>query len=660
MREKIWKVKNKITAEEFENLGEEKFSEKVEERLLDSHGLEGEEKEEFLNPRHPSELPPETFGLTDEVLENAASVIFSAIREERPIIIHGDFDADGVCATAILWQAIYRGVGYKKCLPFIPDRFNQGYGMSEESLGAVAELLEDKGFCDSSELADCQADSLSSCLLITVDCGITAAKEIKIARDMGWDVLVTDHHQKKDGNKGLEDAEGVVWTDKICGAGIAYVLARKLANPKSNPPAGGPSSKGESDTGPVILEDPSDDSRPFRRPRSAGRPAEAAGISVAEETLSHRPAGSLQSDRGLEFINNLLGLAALATAADVMPLLGPNRSFVKYGLEVLNERPSLGMQKLMKVAGVEQGNVQTYELGWVLAPRINAAGRLSSAIDAVRLLCTENPKRAQKLAKKLDSLNRERQNKTKYMVELAQETAHKMYEEHKFLVVSNSEFHEGIIGLIAGKLTREYYLPTVAISEGSEFSKGSARSVSGFNIVEVLRELEDILEGVGGHPMAAGFTIRTERISEFRESLLARAEELLAEKELKPTLYIDFSIPLESVDWDLWEVVEKFKPFGEANACPLFCSHAGVVDIATVGRTNSHLKLKLTPLNIGENPVQNLRKSHLSAIGFGMGELTSSLRLGDKVAVTYSLLENKWNGNRTLELKLKDIRKVEE
>ena len=198
--------------------------EKLEEIILDYRGLEGAKKKEFLSPQHPAELSPEEFGLTDEVLGNAASVIFSAIEKECPIIIHGDFDADGVCATSILWKAIYEGLGYEKCLPFIPDRFEHGYGISEQSLREITNNNPPAGGQISNE------DELG--LLITVDCGITAKKEIKVAREMGWEVLVTDHHQKVEGDEGLEGAAGVVWTDKICGAGIAYVFAKKLANSK--------------------------------------------------------------------------------------------------------------------------------------------------------------------------------------------------------------------------------------------------------------------------------------------------------------------------------------------------------------------------------------------------------------------------------------------
>jgi single-stranded-DNA-specific exonuclease len=311
------------------------------------------------------------------------------------------------------------------------------------------------------------------------------------------------------------------------------------------------------------------------------------------------------------------------------------------------------MKALMDVAGVKEGEVGTYDLGWVLGPRVNAAGRLASALDAVRLFCTRDPKRARQLAVKLDKLNRKRQDKTNYMVELAQKNVKSMCEEHKFLVVSHEEFHEGIIGLIAGKLTREFYLPTVAISKGGEISKGSARSVSGFNIVEVLREFEDLLESVGGHPMAAGFTIRTERINEFRESLLKRAQELLSEKDLKPTLHIDFSIPLDSVDWELWEKVRQLKPFGEANPQPIFSSRAGIVDVSTVGRNNNHLKLKLQSFN--GTPFADRGKSVWSAVGFGMGGLAKELRSGDKIELAYSLLENRWNGRCYLEIKLRDL-----
>ncbi|MEA2020432.1 MAG: single-stranded-DNA-specific exonuclease RecJ [Patescibacteria group bacterium] len=578
----VWKIKNKDFFNQVKGLEQEEFLSRITQELLKQRGIENDlAGKEFLNPSRPADLPLSSFGLSSKNLKRATNIILSAIEQDRPIIIHGDFDADGVCATAILWKTIYHYLGYEKCLPFIPDRFEQGYGISEESL---REITNNKFQITNEDQKG---------LLITVDCGITAEKEINMAQEMGWQVLITDHHQKS------EDVPKVptLWTDKICGAGVAWLIARRLVELRSNPP--------------------------------------------------HSPAPAAE---------RLLGLVALATVADVEPLLGANRSFVKYGLEVLNESPCIGVQELMNVAGVEKGNIGTYELGWLLAPRINSAGRLASAMDSLRLLCATDRGLARQLARKLNRLNRERQDKTDSMLSVAQKEARVLAEEHKLLVVSHQNFHEGVIGLVANKLSREFSLPSVAISENGKVSKGSARSVSGFNIIEALREMEHLLDGVGGHPMAAGFTIKTELVQEFKKEFLELASRMLAGEDLKPELVIDMQIPPSRISWGLWQTTELFKPYGCSNPAPTFVSTCGVTNVDAVGRNGNHLKI--TVQEIEDAVDDDSLPASFEVIGFGMGHKAAKLQLGDVVRIVYSLLENKWNGKRSLELKAKDIRKV--
>lgn len=585
MPQYAWKIKNEDFFNQVRDLEESDFLEKITQELLRQRDIsEASAREEFLNPPHPQEIPPEQVGLSSTELQKAVELVFSAMKENKPIIIHGDFDADGICATAILWKTIYRGFGYENCLPFIPNRFKQGYGISESSL---REITNNKFQITNKDRRG---------LLITVDCGITASEEIEIAREMGWDVLVTDHHQKV---KEVPEAP-LVWTDKVCGAGIAYTLAQGLVNTK------------------------------YQISNNKSR----------TETIT----------------NDLLELVALATVADVEPLLGANRSFVKYGLQTLNRRPSVGMRELIKVAGIEGGSVGTYELGWLLGPRINSAGRLASAMQSLRLLCATDRDAARKLARELNRLNSKRQDKTDSMLDIAQNEAKVLAEEHKLLVVSHQNFHEGVIGLVASKLSREYSLPSIAISENGKISKGSARSVAGFNIIEALREMEHMLEGVGGHPMAAGFTIKTELVQEFKKEFLELSSRMLDGKKLKPELEIDMQIPLSFVSWDLWEVVEVFKPYGCGNPAPAFVSTCGVTDVSAVGRVGKHLKL--TVQEVDDSAGGDLLPSSFEVIGFGMGQRAAELRLGDVVQIVYSLLENKWHGNRSLQLKAKDIRKL--
>jgi len=566
-----------------------------------------------LNPPHPSRIPLAEFGVSKDSLDRAVLVVKEAIERGAPIIIYGDYDVDGITATAILWETIYCDLGYKKCRPFIPNRFEHGYGLSK---AAVDEIRHSEFISESDgsrqtlkqvQGADGQVQSLHRTgfgddehpLLITVDCGITAHEAIEYARSLGMEVLVTDHHQKGGTNgSGKEsdsrwrqetDSFSILWTDKICGAGIAYLLASRLAEQQGS------------------------------------------------------------------WAGGKLELAGLATIADIEPLVGPNRSFVKYGLEQLNKTSRVGLQELIKSAGEDGQTLGVYEAGWVISPRLNAAGRLGSAIDALRLLCTKDRVQARKLALKLDRINRERQDKTEEMAQSALHTVRNAIRMAKVVVVSHESYHEGIIGLLAGKLVREFYRPVVAISKGSEFSKGSARSITGFNIVEALRDTSNLLEDLGGHPMAAGFTIRTERIAKFEKRLLELGERSIDDKLLRPVLKVDLEIPLSLVSWDLWKAVSQFEPFGCANPRPLFLSRAvGVVDAVAVGKDGKHLKLKLQ--DISGKPPSNSLGSVFSAIGFGLGEWAGRIGLGDTIDVVYNISENNWNGRRSLELNIKDLK----
>ncbi len=557
--------------------------------LLESRGLTKEKEiTEFLNPPKPETFVknPELAGLGLSDLARATGVIQETIAKNRPIVIHGDYDVDGLCAAAILWETIYYGLGYRNVRPFIPDRFAEGYGLSAESVEKVQSLIPD-------------GDG-GSPLLITVDCGITAHAAIEYAKSLGFEVLVTDHHQKEgakgtDGTKGSEGTT-TLWTDRICGAGIAWVLARSLLKEMS----------------------------------------------------------SALADSQFEKAGWGLDLAALATVADVQPLLGPNRSFVKYGLQELNRVGRTGLQALMKGAGLHLESptshfspptspIGVYELGWVIGPRLNAVGRLENATDALRLLCTRNSDQAQILARKLSASNQERQRLTLEMLKHAQGGL----TVSKLIAVAHESYHEGVIGLVAGRLTREFNRPSVVISQGETVSKGSARSIDGFNIVEVLRECQDLLIDIGGHPMAAGFTVETVRIEELQTRLLAVAEERLSEESLQPAIEIDCELSLEHVNWELWEALQELGPFGSGNLQPKFLVRdIAVLDSATVGRGAQHLKLKL----------MSSKGAAFSAIGFGLGFWGEKLKPGDQIDLVCSLQENLFNGRRSLELQVEDLR----
>lgn len=382
----------------------------------------------------------------------------------------------------------------------------------------------------------------------------------------------------------VPDAFAIVHTTKLCGAGVAYLLSQEF----------------KQDT---LVPD------------------------TAEEDFH-------------------LELAALGTVADLVPLTGANRAIVKHGLSKLTQTKRFGLRELYKKAGLEKAMFSVYEIGYVIAPRLNAAGRIESAMDSLRLLCTKSLGRAQLLAEQLEATNKERQFVMKKAAEHAKEAIRKKSALKNILVIGNEEYPQGVIGLVAGKLVEEFYRPAIVLSIGETESKASARSISGFNIIEFLRSASDHLINVGGHPMAAGFTVETSKVTLLQEFLEQEADKLLDGETLTRKLKIDCQLPLDVLNQELYDTLQQLAPFGMGNPEPVFASRGVTVEnIRVMGKENTHLKLWLK-----ENG------KSFEAIAFGMGELASELKIGEKVDVAYTLDENTWNGNTKLQLKVKDIK----
>ena len=344
--------------------------------------------------------------------------------------------------------------------------------------------------------------------------------------------------------------------------------------------------------------------------------------------------------------DNHLELAALGTIADLVPLNGANRAIVKFGLERLCKTSRVGLQELYRQARIEKDIFGTYEVGHMIAPRLNASGRIESAMDSLRLLCTKDRARAKLLAEKLELINKERQFLMRQAAEHAisgvrnQESGIK-----KLLFVSHESYIEGVIGLVAGKLVEEFYRPSIVLSIGEKHSKASVRSVSGFNIIEFLRMHSSHFINVGGHPMAAGFTVETEKISILQETLESVAEDMLTEDLLIRSLKIDCEIPLSIVTQKIYKELQQLAPFGMGNPEPVFVSRkVTIVDMRRLGKEANHLKLFVRQDNVS-----------FEAIGFGMARQAEGLHIGDAIDIAYTIDENTWNGSTKLQLKLKDV-----
>lgn len=522
--------------------------------LLKNRGMRTEkQKKKFLNPTPLNKLTLKELKINESSLKKSVSRIKKAIKDNEKIIVYGDYDADGICATAILWQAL-DSLG-ADALPYIPERFSEGYGLNDKSVKKLKEEHPDLG------------------LIITVDNGIVTVGQVKKIKKLGIDVIITDHHQK---SKKLPQAHAIIHTTEIGGAGIAWILARELGK------------------------------------------------------------------------NGGLELVAIGTVADQLPITGPNRSFVKYGLEALNKTKRPGLLALFEKTAIKKGSIGTYEIGFMIAPRINATGRLKHGIDSLRLLCTSGKERANELALHLGKINTERQKIVGDVVTHAGRYAQKRSWKGAILL-AHETYHEGVIGLAAARLVEKHYRPAIVLSKGKEFSKASARSIQGFNIIEVIQKLNYLIEDGGGHPMAAGFTIQTSKIKEFSQKLDEISAPLLTDEVLSRKLRIDLELDFSQLNWKLLKTISLFEPTGIGNPTPLFATRrVNVIDARQVGMEGKHLKLKL------EN-----KGKIFDAIAFGFGHLSPTLSLGESVDIAFRLEENIWNNQKSLQLKIRDIKEAQ-
>jgi len=529
---KTWKVKPQVT-------------ENILEQLLYNRGLKDKhEIEEFLNPN----LKTYEKDLDIPGIQTAKKRILLAIEKKELIIVYGDYDVDGVCGAAVLYQGLTL-LG-AKVLPYIPHREKEGYGLSELGL----QFAKDK----------------EAALVVTVDHGIVALEQAKYAKKIGLDLIITDHHTPLEEKP---EALAIVHSTKLCGAAVGWCLVRSL---------------------------------------------------VSKE----------QSE-------DLLDLVAMATVADMVPLLGVNRALVKLGLEKLAITKRVGLLALMQQSKIIPRQITTYHIGHILGPRINAIGRLEHAMDALRLLCTKDSIKAMDLASILNEANDQKKKLTTEAIMEAKEiinTEIKINGRKKILVLHSDAWIPGIIGLVAGRISDEYGLPTVVISKGEVESRGSARSINGLDIVEVIRGCHDILVDVGGHPKAAGFTIETGKISLFKERLEKDLEEI--EINQAQELEIEATVPVQKLTKELLVDLEKLEPCGVENHQPVLASlKVKISDIKTVGN-GDHLKFQI---------------ENLDAIAFSFGNLKNQLTEGQYIDVAYYLELNEFNGQKTLQLKVLDI-----
>ncbi len=458
-------------------------------------------------------------------MDKAIKIMKNSIDKGEKILIVGDYDVDGVISSYVLYS------GLKKCKAnvsyVIPDRIKDGYGINENIIK--------------------NAHANETDLIITCDNGISAIDQIKLAKELGVKVIITDHHDVPfvEDEKGertfiLPEGDSVINPKqedckypfkKLCGAGVAYKFIEGMY--------------------------------------------EAYGINKSEAI-------------------ELLQYVAIATVCDVVDLVGENRIIVKEGLRIINKTKNIGLRALFKETGLDTKEISVYALGFVIGPSINASGRLEQAEWALKMLLSENEEEAEELAKKLNELNKERQELTKEGLDKAIEIieSNKMNEE-KVLVVYLEDTHESIAGIIAGRIREKYNLPVIVLTSAHEGAKGSGRSIEEYNMFEELIKCKDLLGKFGGHPMAAGMSIANENINDFRKRL--NAQTTLTDEDVIPKVSIDMPLLLKDINFNLIEEISELEPYGKANPKPTFgMKNLKVLELRVLGKDKNVLKMKLS------------------------------------------------------------------
>ncbi len=503
-------------------------------------------------------------------LPEAVTRIRRGLRQGEKMAVYGDFDADGVTSTTLLVQTL-RAVG-AQVEPYIPHRVDEGYGLNNHALTHLGER--------------------GCTLVITVDCGIRSVQEAQHARQIGIDLIITDHHH----------------------LGPELPAAYAIVNPR----------------------------QPDCRYGYTGLAGVGVAYRLAQGILRAVTNGDHRSTSGLEE-TDLLDLVTLGTVADIVPLTAENRDLVRLGLDRLKTTQRTGLLALMENAGITPDQIDTTAIGFRLGPRLNAAGRLKSAMLAYQLLSSQDMGEARQLAAQLGALNQQRQTLTEQTVLQARQQIEENPGNGYLLMAEGDNFLHGVVGLAAGKLAEEYYRPVIVIERGPQVSHGSARSIPEFHVTAALDQVAHLLERHGGHAAAAGLTVRTDRLPALRTALQEVAAASLTGQPLQPTLQIDAEVRLGDLDWGLYGLLRQLEPCGEDNPTPaLLARSCQVVEARTVGSDGAHLRLKLSD-----------GWTTRDAIAFRQGAWLSRLR--NRIDVVFNLEANTYNGNRSLQLNVLDL-----
>lgn len=535
-------------------------------QILSQRGIATpEQARSFLYPKLSDLIDP--FVLPE--MEKAITRICQALENREKIMIFGDYDVDGISATALIYLVLSQlgaEVSY-----YLPHRLTEGYGLSPEGMD--------------------EAKRRGASLVISTDCGMTAVEEADYAKGLGLDLIITDHH--------------------LAGDNIPRAYA--IINPK------------------------------FQQSEYPG--GELAGVGVAFKIVQALYRKLDLDESGLE---EHLDLVALGTSADVVPLTGENRILCKFGLEQIAKTTKPGLKALINSAGLQGRPIGTAQVVFMLAPRLNAVGRLGDAVSSIKLLVTKNENEAFQIAGFLESEN----SKRRKLDERTQKEAEELIErtvnlsQDKAVILSRPDWHPGILGIVAARIAESYYRPTILVTFDQSEGKGSGRSIPGFDLFAALKECERCLEKFGGHRQAVGLTVRPAKFEEFRHNFLQIASERLSEQDLIPRQQIDAELELKEIDQGLLESIELLTPFGPGNMRPVFASRKiSKADFpGIVG--NNHLKLRVAQSG-----------TEFDAIGFSLGQWAKPIATNaGTFDLAYVLENNSWNGQTNIQLRIKDVR----
>lgn len=504
-------------------------------------------------------------------LDRAVGRLVSAIQNGEMILVHGDYDVDGICSTTLLVRAI-RGMG-GKATPFIPRRLEDGYDLTDAGVNA--------------------AIAAGAKVLVTCDCGTSAVAPIARLCKAGIDVIVTDHH--------------------LPGGDLPDCVA--VLNP--------------------------------RRPGCGYPDKDLAAVGVAFK-LSLALAKALGKADG--FIWAMLDLVALATVADVAPLRGENRVFVRYGLKMMAETRNFGLRALIRAAGLDGKPLTSGRVGFILAPRLNAVGRLGHAIRGVELLMSENEHDANVIARELEEMNQRRQQLDREILDEARGMVARLDLDATYgIVLAKEGWHPGVIGIVASRVVEEFGRPAVLIGIDGPVGKGSGRSISAFDLHRALTECADLFTRFGGHRAAAGVTLPRENIAAFAERFNEIAKRELSPEDLIPEIRVDLELPLAEVNEELEAMLRHFEPYGMGNPSPVLVSRS--------------VRVSGTPRAIGRDGVKATLEagaSTLDAIGWGMADRIPDLSAGAVVDIAYRLERDEYQGVSRLQARIADIRAANE